>query len=757
MPVLFALTQFASAFLLFLVQPIIGKMVLPILGGTAAVWNTSMVFFQTSMLGGYAYAHLSVRLGPRRQSILHTALLAQAFWFIPFSINEKTLHLLSVQPHEIPPSIWLLAALTLTVGIPLFVLAGSGPMIQKWFSATGHRESRDPYFLYAAGNVGSMLALVSYPVLVEPLLTLGQQASLWAVGYAVLGALMLGCALFLFRRNLPQDNARAEFEESEAIEAVPEHQIHSCRLERAHWIVLALGPSSLMLGVTGYLTTDIVSIPLLWMLPLILYLLTFVFAFARREWIPHRWLCRILPMAALFLVLCLLWEATRPTWLLLPLHLLTFFIAAMVCHRELARRRPEVSRLTLYYLCISAGGLLGGVLSALIAPLIFNAMFEYPLSLVLCCCLCPSRKPEHAHGSESGRESLSFLSRLSHELVPSLLLGLFAVVLILVMQSIWTEPGEVLRRLVYALPALICFLFVDRSVRFGAGLCSLILAGQFYVGRHGSVIHQERNFFGVLRVTESPDGRFRRLVHGSTLHGQQFLEPSRSHEPLAYYHQTGPIGRAFAGLSAHYPQCKVAVVGLGIGSMAFYAKEGQVWDFYEIDPAVEAIARKTEYFTFIEKSEAKKANIIIGDARLRLQDAGEHSYQLMLLDAFSSDAIPLHLLTREALGLYQHKLDESGIILFHTSNRYLDLAPILKKLADDAGLICRIREDFDVDDSSELYLGKTPSVCVAMARHEAVIHQFTEGGPSWLEIELEGKNPPLWTDDYSNILSAFRW
>lgn len=728
MVVLFASTLFLSSALLFLVEPMFAKMVLPLLGGTPAVWNTCIVFFQATLFAGYLYAHASAAyLSPRRQTLVHVVLMLASFTALPIAVASGW-----SPPGDASPILWLISLLAVSVGLPFLAVSTSAPLLQLWFSRTSHTAARDPYFLYQASNLGSIAALLAYPVVVEPSLRLAEQSWLWTVGYGALLPLTLACALVSLRSQRPA--ARMAEESGRSAESIRWPR-------RLRWLSLALVPSSLMLGVTSYLSTDIAAIPLLWIIPLLIYLLTFVLAFGRRPMVPHGLMVRVWPLVLLPLVLLMVLAAAGPSWLLIPMHVVMFFVAAMVCHGELAIDRPASTRLTEFYLWISLGGALGGVLNAIVAPLVFDAVVEYPLAMVLACLLGPMRA-----GAERGHRL-----RRADLLLP-VGLAVLTVVAIGLMRiaPIGAGVGSVL---MFGVPTVFCFSFARRPVRFGLGVAALLLASLVNPSTFGSALHTERSFFGVHRVRIDPEGKYLALFHGSTMHGRQSLDPARQHEPLTYYARTGPIGQLFGSFPRGGAPREIAVIGLGSGSMACYAERGQRWTFYEIDPAVERIARDSRYFTFLRDSPAE-IGVVLGDARLSLAGAPDRRYDVIVLDAFSSDAIPVHLMTREALKLYLSKLAPNGMLAFHISNRYLSLRPVLADLAEDAGLPELSQADLNISEV-EAAGGKSASVWVVMARHREALRRLA-ANRRW----TEGVSPSasrVWTDDYSNLLSVFHW
>lgn len=731
--------MFVSASLLFLIQPMFTKMVLPLLGGTPAVWNTCLVFYQAALLAGYAYADWAPKwLGVRRQAAFHVALLLVIVFTLPIGISHGW-----TPPPTSNPILWLLLLLAVSVGLPFFVISTTAPMLQKWFAHTGHAQAHDPYFLYGASNLGSMLALVGYPVLVEPYLRLGHQAWAWAGGYLVLTGLISLCGLMLWRTAGTATGAGPEAAGTRAAAASPQAGAAPVTLsQRFWWVLLAFAPSSLLLGVTSYISTDIASVPLLWVVPLAIYLLTFVLIFARQPLLPHHLMVFLEPYLIILVSILFFLRFKGAVWQTFPLHLLAFFIIAMVCHGELMKARPPVAQLTEFYLWMSLGGVLGGVFNALVAPMVFNAVIEYPLIIVLACLLRPGlsledRKPYR---------------RLWDFLLP----GAFALLLVALGWGFRALPSSqtiLSLVLVSCLAGALCYSFRHRPRRFALGVGVLILSGMFFQTGQEQVLLKERNFFGVLKVSLDDKGEYHTLTHGSTVHGRQFLDPARRREPLTYFSRSGPLGQVFAAFAGKDAKQRVAVIGLGTGTVACYAQPGQDFTFYEIDPAVEHIARDPRYFTFLKDCPARY-KVVLGDARLSLQQAPEAGYDMIILDAFSSDAIPVHLVTREALGLYLSKLAPGGILAFHITNRYLDLRPVLGNLARAAGLTALGQNDAKLSEQDRENL-KGRSVWVVMARDQASLAKLARQ-PRWQPLPWT-PGAALWTDDFSNILKVFTW
>ncbi|HEV8675654.1 MAG TPA: fused MFS/spermidine synthase [Methylomirabilota bacterium] len=737
MLLLYGATIFLSATLLFLVQPMFARMVLPLLGGAPAVWNTAMVFYQAVLLAGYAYAHLTTaRLGVRRQVALHLGVLLLPLLVLPIAVPRGW-----TPPSHDNPIPWLLALMLVAVGLPFFVISTSTPLLQKWLTVTGHRAAVDPYFLYAASNLGSMLALLSYPVLVEPYLRLPDQSRLWAAGYLLLVALAIGCAACVWRAPAAVPAPLATAPVGAAVADGNPSGSRPTAGRRLRWVLLAFVPSSLMLGVTTYLSTDIAAIPLLWVIPLAIYLLTFILVFARRPPIPHWLVVEALPIVMLPLVLVLASRATGPLALVLPVHPLALFVIGMVCHGELARDRPSTHHLTEFYLWMSVGGVLGGVFTALLAPVVFTTVLEYQLTLVLACLLV--RRPEAP--AAGGRAAVLDIG------LP-LALGVGAIALIGLVQAGDPERAQAHIGLVFGLLVLVAFAFARRPIRFGLAVGAILLAATFYRGEEGRLLYAERSFFGINRVTLDDSARYHLLMHGTTLHGMQSLDPARRLEPLAYFYATGPLGQVFRAFGGTPATQSVAVVGLGTGSIGCHGRAGESWTFYEIDPAVERIARDPRYFTFLRDC-PPASRVVLGDARLSLAGAPAGQYGLIILDAYSSDAPPLHLITREALRLYLDKLAAGGILVFNISNRHMDFEPVLGNLARDAGLTALVQDEPLISEA-EYERGKRPSEWVVMARRPS---DFARLGGDARWRAARAVSGTVWTDNFTALLQTFRW
>jgi len=707
---IYAVTVFLGAGLLFLVQPMVSKMLLPHLGGSPAVWNTCMCFFQAALLLGYFYAHwLSRHFGGGAQAAVHCAVLGIAALFLPLDLT------LPVPPAEGSPVPWLLGTLAITVGPPFFAISATAPLLQRWFSRTSHPAASDPYFLYAASNAGSLLALLAYPLAVEPHLRLFEQSRWWALG---LGLLALGIVLCWYGYSRDRNGAPSPAAEP-AGAAITIGQ-------RARWVGYAFVPSALLLAVTAHITIDLASAPLFWVIPLALYLLTFIFAFSRRPLLPHWLMVRVQPF--LIIPIVLFSFGTQGLWAL-PLHLAAFFVTAMVGHGELARTRPAVRHLTEFYLWVSVGGVLGGIFAALLAPAVFPGIWEYPLMLVAACLVRPTGLVRPG----AWRWDLA--------LPAAMVLALAALIR-------WGDmlPGAALL-VALVVAAVLLMSFSERPWRFalGVGGCLLVLS----LASAGDILATTRSFFGVNRVRLIADGTIRALQQGTTIHGAERAKPGRETDLLGYYTREGPFGRFFEAVAGRELN-RVGVVGLGTGALACYARPGQSWTFHEIDPEVVKLAGDGRFFHFLANC-GNQPRIVLGDARLTLNDVPDAAYDVIVIDAFSSDSIPVHLLTREALALYQRKLTPDGAVVFHVSNRFLDLAPLVAALAQDAGSPAR----------HLLYVPEKPEALDDYATEVVVIGQpgarldILTADAGW-QIP-KGDAASVWTDDRSDILSRIRW
>jgi hypothetical protein len=726
---LFGVTIFVSSALLFSIQPMIAKILLPLLGGTPAVWNTCMLFFQAALLCGYAYALLVSRWPLKRQLLVQLGILCLAFISLPIGLSSSWAN--SVPPSD-NPSLWLLACLAASVGLPFFIVSSNSPLLQKWFSRTATESARDPYFLYSASNAGSLLALLAYPALLEPFFTLHAQGRLWTIVYGVL-VLLIGTHAFMLWRSRTVEPVSAVIEETS--EARPSLN------RRLRWLLLAFAPSSLMLGVTNYITTDVASVPLLWIIPLALYLLTMVFAFARKPLFSPRLADLVVPGATVVLLMLYLADsAGRGSRVLMLLHLGYFFFAALMCHGQLAADRPGARYLAEFYVWLSLGGVLGGVFNALAAPMLFNSVIEYPLAILLSCLLLPAR---------DGTGSVARQQRL--DLALPVLIFVVTVGLGWVAENLapLQMSGSIF---VVAMPLFATYPLRKRPRRFALSLGAVILAAGLMTAVGRNTLHAERNFFGVVRVVTDQNLKVHSFLHGSTVHGRQSTIPERRCEPTSYYHREGPLARIFKQYETSHTGGNIGIIGLGAGGTITYARAGERWTFYEINPAVVSVAKTPAYFSYLSDCAGNvPVDIVLGDARLKLHDANDQSYDLIVLDAFSSDAIPVHLITQQALDLYLSKLANGGLLVFHISNRNLDLTEVVADLAKSRNLSGLSMLDMEPAQPG----GKDPAHWIVMARDSAEYGTLVNDP---LARPLVSENADdVWTDDFSNILSVFRW
>ncbi|MFO0926340.1 MAG: fused MFS/spermidine synthase [Gemmataceae bacterium] len=746
MPLLFALTLFVAAALLFLVEPLVGKLLLPALGGTPAVWNTCLVFFNVALLAGYLYAHgTSRRLPAARQARWHLLVLLApvtalaAGWWLAGSPLPVLTGLLPTD-HDYP-MLPLLGLLAVAVGLPFAALATTSPLLMRWFAAAGGPAGRDPYYLYAASNAGSLLGLLAYPLLVEPALPLHRQQTWWAVAAAAEFALIGLCAVVVARW-APSSAVEPTMADTPAsVEPIAPRRM-------LRWLGLAALPAALLMAVTSHLTTDLAPVPLLWVLPLALYLISFIVVFA---WWPERVqraLGRVTPMLLLFLVVLFVSNAAEPVVLVVTLHLGVFVAVTFLCHGALALDRPASEHLTAFYLTLSLGGVVGGLACAIVAPVAFArlGLLEYPVAVVLGALVRPGT------GIDRPRWSDFLLPLGLAGLTVALAWGGDAFFGPVADDPTQAATDRLIRGAVtFGLPTVLAYCLVNRPLRYALALAVLIAATPLERRQHGQVLLTERNFFGTLRVTRTLDGRFVRLVHGTTQHGQQRTDEDGPPTPLMYYHPTTPVGRALRALPDQRLQ-RVGLVGLGCGALAAYARPGQHWTFFEIDPAVARIAADERYFTYLKECRGE-VDVVLGDARRRLHEVPDGSLNALVLDAFSSDAIPVHLLTREAFELYLRKLTPDGVLLLHLSNRYLDLPPLVARIAAsfDPPLIARTETDYPSPREAEE--GKFASTWTAVARRPADLAGVAVP-PRWQPERTPAR--VLWTDQFSNLLGAWR-
>lgn len=836
----FATVMFASAALIFLLQPMFSRMVTPLLGGSPAVWNTSMVFFQGALLVGYVYAHRVARLRSlQTQLMIHACVLAVAcltLILVGGGLKIVVSDALGL-PNTAHPIFWLLGVLTLSVGIPYAAISATAPLLQAWYARTGRSDAHDPYHLYAASNLGSLLGLAAYPILVEPLLGVSAQSFAWATGFLVVGVAIIGAGYVAMRSK------------GDALEVVDEAAPVSTWGDRLFWMAAAAAPSSLMLGVTSHISTDVASAPFLWVIPLALYLLTFVFAFGKNadSWRDPVALLQPISLAALIVAY------TQNEFLFtLGANLACFFLSALVCHLALSARRPPVGRLTEFYMWVSIGGVLGGAATALLAPVIFNDVYEYPLAIAAVALFLPRRDrplPQYAalaigvsaigvaivrllwqdssfvHFWEPGALSLSDWAQSAGIVLIGLLVlaagserelsrpasigvaGLLGAAAIA--RLFWTDNGvrgfasilpsdfaisagvlgfgvlillahrrqlvrEIVAILGFLLAATVVIVFMIRrqglpepilfiilgiiavailanrsKPALAAGLVIAAFTAVHMNTADSNIAFQGRSFFGVTRVVEypnMPDGKLRVMMHGTTIHGAQYITGRRTREPLTYYHPDTALGHATQVALSRYPQGRLGLIGLGSGSTSCLKRPQDTLTIFEIDPMVVKFSTKAGVFTF-EPQCAPDAKIVLGDARLGVQGLPDNSLDVLVVDAFSSDAVPAHLLTKEAIGLYLRKLSPNGVVILHLSNRNLDLVGEASRVVREGGF-GGLWASSDSPPSTDYYTSFATSVMI-ITRDQATANSLLLG-PDWQPAEdLKGR---AWSDEYINLV-----
>lgn len=731
-PILYFLISLLGASLLFFVQPMAAKAALPILGGAPFVWNGCMVFFQTLLLGGYLYAHLLNKALPvHRQPLVHVPLLAMALLAFPITFAGS-----GAIDAATEPMLWLLSMLALSVGLPFFVLSATSPLSQRWFAAA--MPGREPYVLYAASNVGSFAGLLAYPLVIEPLLPIARQATLLYVGFGLLLALFVATGLpHLLRAPKTANSATRTPQKAPA----PHARILS-------WIALAFVPSSLLYGITSYITTDIASVPLFWVVPLALYLLTFIVAFGARAPNLHRWqtLHRMGAPAMAFLALLPL---SYPAEFLL-VHLVIFFATALVCHGRLSALKPAPEHLTGFFLWVSFGGVLGGAFNSFLAPAVFATVIEYPLMLVASLAVVNVALPWTLLKVRDALKILAVwisfggLFWVFGTQMPSidtlmdgkssarpLFLALFtASSLVLLMVIHYRTKLRPMVHMAWMVPMLVFTIPIFNAL----------------MNNHETLV--ARNVFGVSRIVYQPAKHAWFFRHGTTYHGVQSSVEAERLKPTSYY---APLIDVFQSLPSALAKTPVAVMGMGVGTIACYGKANQEYDLLEIDPLVEKIAYDTRYFTYLRDCPPKK-NIILGDGRISLSRTADGRYGLIILDAFTSDAIPMHLMTREAMAMYAQKLAKGGMIAVNISNRHVDLIPVLAAIAQEVGMVGVHKLSIAPADKP-LQLS---SRWVVLARDAAALKSLKKTSTDW-ETLPEADATFLWRDDYSNLLRSMKF
>lgn len=731
---IFAATLFTSAFLIFAVQPMASKMLLPMLGGSPSVWNTAMVFFQAMLLAGYAYAHLIARFIPLKiQAVLHISLLLLFTLVLPLSLPA------TIQPPEQGGQAgWQLGIMLASIGGPFFVLAASAPLFQHWFSASGHPDAENPYHLYAVSNIGSMLSLLSYPVLIEPFLGLHEQTLVWAGGYGLLILLTALCAWLVRGGTKPLPPL-----------ATGEDRLPLTWMQRLVWIVLSFIPSSLMLGVTTIITTDLASAPFLWILPLTIYLITFIIAFSKKPLISLG-VARELSTYIIALVILALMVSGFIAMItpMIVIQLVAFFLCAQLCHSELARARPTPSHLTEYFLLISLGGVLGGIFNALIAPNIFLVPMEYSVALAMVGFVVwiGSVSVPYISGAFNAIGDKNRDKKILGVNLLTIAIGLgICIATYMVEGSSYKLFGAVV---------IFVFLMMMAQNRFVFAVTACAALLMFQPGMWSNskkLLDLDRNYFGVLKVFAYKDAHY--FYHGTTLHGAQYQRDDWRYQPVTYYSPGGPASDVFDEFTKHGVNQNIGAIGLGVGSIACYKAPGRHIDFYEIDPDVVRVAEDPKYFTYLSGC-GTDYDVILGDGRLKIAESPDGGYGMLFLDAFSSDNIPVHVMTKEAFETYVEKLAPGGFMTMNISNRYFDLRPELTAIARDLGLTVYFKMHAPVTVRGEVSQLYNASIFAVIARDPVTLARFVED-KGWRPYE---NNIPerAWTDDYANILRSLR-
>ena len=739
--VLFVATILVGSFLLFLIQPMVARMALPRLGGAPAVWNSAMVVYQALLLAGYAYAHYLSRVPFRRQAAIHLVLLVLALATLPIALVGL--------PTAAPgwEVLWVPLLLALTVGPVFLLVSAQAPLMQRWY--VSHAQSGEPWALYAASNIGSFAGLIAYPLLAEPELRLAEQSFAWSAGYVLLIVLVALAAWVRWHAAETVDVMPAAVSpEAETVlfqAVVPEESHETVGARRMSlWLALSAVPSGLMLSTTTHLTTDIFAMPLLWVIPLGLYLLSFTIAFADNR-VGARAITLVAPALILLAGGTTMVSHSSGSMMLALASVALLFVVAVSLHSKLYDLRPHAGRLTLFYLAMSIGGALGGAFTAIAAPVLFDWVWEHPLLVFAAALLMPLPELLKWHrmkGLDPG------MARLASWTVLAMAAFLAWLLYGVARQA---EPG--IHR--YLLTIMLCglgLLLIPWRWMFVTVLAMLMLAqGGVDTIKTSLDGRRTRSYFGIYTVLDYPSYHLRMLEHGTTLHGEQSTDPTLRREPLTYY---GPnTGVAIALESAPHlfgNHARIGVVGLGTGTLACFRKPGQRWTFYEIDPAVLQLSRDRT-FTYLDDC-APDAKVVIGDARLKLAEAPPDTFDVLVIDAFTSDAIPLHLLTDEAFGVYLRALSPQGVLVVHISNRFIELEPVLSALARNRGLAAASRHDNPADRTRY-----TPSTWLAFAREPARLEELAAARPDAPWEELAKPAPKAWTDDHASILPYIRW
>jgi len=723
MLVLFVVVSFVSAFLMSCIQPLLGKMLLPSFGGSSSTWTTSMMFFQACLLAGYFYAYLlSKWFRPHIATLVHLAFSSLAILFIPF--HADSFQIITISQF---PTIHLAILLFKKAFIPLMLLGASAPLLQWWFTYADSQK-RNPYSLYISSNIGTMLGLLVYPSIIEPLLGLRDQSLAWWAIWVVFGLLLIACGFAVWKNRIPR------------MELPPIDMVSQGRKKRFLWVFLSLVPASLMLAITARISQELPPMPMVWLVPLMVYMFTFILGFL--DWKQNLWNLVLWANAIALIMQAFLSLAGSQSDFAQQLFLWvgTLFLVGLVCHGSLYKEKPNLNGLTEFYLWIACGGFLAGVFQSLLAPLIFQDLHEYALSLSLAALAMPAlpwfRQMDSTFHSRQLRWMLG--------------LGILIAVVFMILRQTEHDGWQ-------SLVALVLIPFLPRPILFGMAYVMIMFLKIFILdASHPDLLFQDRSFYGIHRVGLGTNKKVHWLYHGSTEHGAQVTtEPGKpSFSPLVYYHPFGPAGQVLLRRQQLKMEEPIGVVGLGAGSLAWYAVGGQLVDFFEIDPMVARIALNKKLFTYLKECKGRY-EVKIGDARNTLMKEPDGKYGILILDAFSSDTIPTHLLTLEAVRGFYSKLQDDGVLLFHISNRHIDLRPQLNAVAKELGLASLVQNQSKGKISErESKSGLYPSMWVIMGKNrETIIPQIATD--KW-------EKPPekdfmIWTDDYSSVMKAFRW
>ncbi|MBO6512517.1 MAG: fused MFS/spermidine synthase [Phycisphaerales bacterium] len=749
----FIATVFLSATLLFSVQPMVAKSLLPVFGGSSSVWTTCMLFYQTVLLLGYLYAHFVMKRVPRKvQLVGHVAMLVVA-------LVAGVLYDTPTPPPEAStfPVPWLILQLLLVSGLPFFMISSAGPLVQGWFARTGHARAHDPYFLYAASNAGSLIGLLAYPFVIEPMIGLDTQRMVWLGGFGLFVVLSAG-AIMMTRSGSGEGSKEDESTENDSISWK----------RRLRWMFYAFVPSTMLLGVTSHISMDIASFPMLWVLPLAVYLVTMIIAFAvNAERLVDS--MRKPVVAALIgagVLVAIRIQSIASIEAVIAVQMILLTTVGLLGHGMLSADRPRVSHLTEFYLVMSIGGALGGFFNGIVAPLVFQTTWEYQIALLCAAALLPWRtistisEPKDRKRAKLVRYALPFVS-----LVLVVLSGMMASQLIRAVGLMeWTPI------IIFVLMVLIPMLLLILSWRDGLASVLLLLVpvGVSAIEEFAdpNTLYRERTFYGVLSVVDKGYVDpvtlewtvIRSLQHGTTDHGIEVIDPDRIGPavPQGYYNPMGPCGMTVRAVQGMRPLgMRVGAVGLGTGAVAAFNRETDLINYFEIDPGVADIAQDPEYFSYLTDAQGE-LSVELGDGRLLLEQErtrGEEPYDLLIIDAFSSDSIPVHLLTQEAVGLYFDRITDDGVVLIHISNRHLNLHPLVFRLGDAHESIVLYRDQLmsEIDENQRQYW--LPSTWMALTKNRETAVALSRAGMQVMEQpEFDVR---IWTDQYSNILPLF--